>query len=65
MTARPAEETRVHTRLLKATLETEDARAYWQRVDPAHLPVHPRPPLDGFCFRPRRLAVWCPPSPAR
>ena len=56
MTARPAEETRVHTRLLKATLETEDARAYWQRVDPDHLPVDPRAAFDGFWFGARSLA---------
>lgn len=29
---RPAEVTRVHTKLLKCTLEVEDSRAYWQRA---------------------------------
>ena len=56
MTARPAEETRVHTRLLKSTLETEDARAYWQRVDPEHLPVDPRTAFDAYWFGARSMA---------
>lgn len=55
MTARPAEETRVHSRLLKATLEVEDARAYWQHVDPAHLPVDARTAFDGYWFGARSM----------
>lgn len=55
MTARPAEETRVHTRLLKATLETEDARAYWQHVDPDHLPADPRTVFDAYWFGARSM----------
>ena len=34
MNARPREETKVHTRLLRFTLGTEDSRAYWEQVDP-------------------------------
>ena len=55
MKARPAEETRVHTRLLKSALETEDARAYWQRVDPDHLPADRRRVFDGYWFGARSL----------
>ena len=40
MTDRPAEETRIHTRLLRFTLAVEDCRAYWEHVDPA-APVAP------------------------
>ena len=32
MTSRPAETTRLHTRLLKCALEVEDCRCYWARV---------------------------------
>lgn len=42
---RPAEETRIHSRLLKCALEAEDARAYWRHVDPDA----PRPqPIQAF-----------------
>jgi hypothetical protein len=55
VTTRPAEETRVHTRLLKCTLETEDARAYWQRVDPEHLPADTRNVFDDYWFGARSM----------
>jgi hypothetical protein len=56
VTDRPAEQTRVHTRLLKCTLETEDARAYWRHRDPDAPPVDPRQVFDGFWFGARSLA---------
>jgi hypothetical protein len=31
----PAEVTEIHTRILRVTLGIEDARSYWERVDPA------------------------------
>lgn len=55
MTPRPAEETRVHSRLLKATLEAEDARAYWEHVDPDRLPVDARAAFDGYWFGARSM----------
>jgi hypothetical protein len=34
MTARPQETTELHTRLMKCTIEADDARAYWDRATP-------------------------------
>ena len=53
---RPAEQTRVHTRLMKCALETEDARAYWRHRDPDAPPVDPRHAFDTYWFGARSLA---------
>lgn len=56
MTDRPAEETRVHTRLLKCALECEDARAYWRHRGPDAPPADPRHVFDTYWFGARSLA---------
>ena len=38
---RPAEETEVHTRILRLALGIEESRAYWQHIDP-EVPAAPR-----------------------
>jgi hypothetical protein len=44
MSARPAESTEVHTRILRVTLAEPECRAYWQHVD-FSVPVDERAPL--------------------
>lgn len=38
---RPAEETRVHTRIMRLALAVEESRAYWANLDPS-VPPGPR-----------------------
>ena len=56
MTDRPAEETRVHTRLLKCALEADDARAYWRHRDPDEPPVDASHVFDTYWFGARSLS---------
>ncbi|MFZ6180677.1 DUF1819 domain-containing protein [Nannocystis pusilla] len=56
MTTHPVEETRAHTRLLKYGLETDDARAYWRRVDPNRPQAGVREVIDGQWFSARSMA---------
>lgn len=50
-----AETTQVHTRLLKCSLEVEDARAYWQRTAVAGAAVTPAVAFDEYWFGARSL----------
>lgn len=55
MTGRPSEEARVHTRLLKCTLEVENARAYWQHVASEGEKPSARQAFEGCWFGARSL----------
>lgn len=55
MSARPSEETRVHTRLLKCSLELEESRAYW-RHRAAGGPVTAERAFSEYWFGARSLA---------
>lgn len=55
MSARPAECTQLHTRLLKCALEVEDARAYWQQAA-LHPGATATDAFDGYWFGARSLA---------
>jgi hypothetical protein len=50
VTASPRECTALHTRLLKCTLEAENARAYWRRMHSAGGPVTARRVQEEFWF---------------
>lgn len=52
----PVEETRIHTRLLKCALEADDARAYWQQVDPDRVPVDPSEAFERYWFGARSMS---------
>ncbi len=49
-----AEQTQVHTRLLKFTLEADDSRAYWQRMNGAGAPT-PQEAFEGYWFGARSM----------
>ena len=51
----PAEEERVHTRIMKCALEVEDARAYWKHVDPDGEPPLKQRAFDEFWFGARSM----------
>jgi hypothetical protein len=51
---RPAEETRIHTRLMKCALEVEDARAYWKHADGSRR-VEAKEAFEDFWFGSRSL----------
>ncbi len=54
---RPAEESRVHTRLLKCALELEETRAWWAQVDPdADQPPDPEAAFHAYWFGDRSMA---------
>lgn len=55
MSARPAETTQVHTRLLKCALQVEEARAYWQHTDGSTV-VAPGDAFASYWFGARSLA---------
>jgi hypothetical protein len=56
MTARPAEVTRVHSRLLKCALEVEDCRAYWKHVDLDETSPRAERAFEEYWFGARSLA---------
>ncbi len=51
---RPAEETRVHTRLMKCALEVDDCRSYWQHTDGTQS-VDAQTAFEGYVFGARSL----------
>lgn len=53
-TTPPSETTAIHTRLLKCSLEIEDARAYWSHRDP-HVPPTAQAAFDGWWFSGKSL----------
>ena len=55
MTTRPAEATKFHTRLQKCTLEVENSRAYWSRVQLGHKPAATQA-HEGYWFGAKSLA---------
>lgn len=55
MTRRPSEETRIHTRLLKCTLEVESSRAYWQHATAAAKPFRAHQAFEEYWFGARSL----------
>ncbi len=55
MSDRPAEHAQVHTRLLKCALEVEDARAYWQHVQPGG-EASSQQAFDDYWFGAKSLA---------
>jgi hypothetical protein len=55
LTQRPSEETRIHTRLLKCTLEMENSRAYWQRATAAAGPFRAHQAFEEYWFGARSL----------
>ena len=55
MSDRPRETTEIHTRLMKCTLEVDDARAYWSRVTPG-TPADPQEAFDNYWFGAKSLA---------
>lgn len=52
--SRPAEETHIHTRLMKCALEVEESRAYWQHAD-GRAKATPQEAFDGYWFGARSL----------
>ena len=54
--ARPvaAEQTAVHSRLMKCALDVEESRAYWQHMNPGSTPT-PQEIFDGYWFGARSL----------
>lgn len=55
MTSRPAEVTKVHTRLLRCALEVENSRAYWQHTAECSGPLTARQAFDEYWFGARSL----------
>ncbi|NOY28207.1 MAG: DUF1819 family protein [Oligoflexia bacterium] len=55
MSARPAETTQFHTRLLKCALEVEDARAYWKCATPGEV-SSAQDAFDNYWFGAKSLA---------
>jgi hypothetical protein len=55
VTDRPSEATRIHTRLLKCTLEVEDSRAYWSHAVRANGSMTARRAFDEFWFGAKSL----------
>lgn len=53
--SKPAEATKLHTQLLKCTLEVEHARAYWDHTNGSE-PVTPKRAFDEYWFGARSLA---------
>ena len=51
----PAEETQVHPRIMKCSLEVEHARAYWQHVDPDGEPPLKQRAFDEYWFGARSM----------
>ena len=56
MTVRPAEVTKLHSRLLKCALEVEDCRAYWKYARPGETNIGARQAFEGYWFGARSLA---------
>lgn len=56
MTDRPAEVTRLHSRLLKCALEVEDCRAYWKHARPGQAGIGARQAFEAYWFGARSLA---------
>lgn len=55
MTDRPSEATRMHTRLLKCTLEVEDSRSYWSHAIHANGSTTARKAFDEYWFGAKSL----------
>lgn len=55
MTEVPAEETRVHTRLLKCALEVDDARAYWEHTS-GEANVNAKHAFEAYWFGAKSLS---------
>jgi hypothetical protein len=55
LTRRLSEETRIHTRLLKCTLEVESSRAYWQQATAAARPFRAHQAFEEYWFGARSL----------